>query len=151
VVYPDLIEISFSWEDKSLTVDFHPAQNHVGSPAGPLRWEWNNTTLLQYAILFQQLNSSFRIIFRLFWTSALAKRFFFYLNHRAATTVFARDENPLSTTCAFNCTCVSEGLLEAYGKIRPLPVEFEFKFWNHTVNRGMMRFRWTAHCEVIDL
>ena len=30
---------------KSLSVDFHPAQNHVGSPARSLWREWKNTTL----------------------------------------------------------------------------------------------------------
>ena len=30
--------ILHSREQKSLTVDFHPAENHVGRPAGPLWW-----------------------------------------------------------------------------------------------------------------
>jgi len=72
----------------------HPAQNHVGCSAGPLRWGRNNTTLFEICPPFRRNNKS-----RVSWIFPrcfdqimhFAKCFSFHFNYgrpsRAATTV----------------------------------------------------------------
>jgi len=99
----------YSRERKSLTEDFHPAQNHVGIPAEPLWWGVEEHNTSQYALFLthQTVNVEFHDYFLDVLIKCTRKMFLFsphtWKPKQGCHHGFARDENRLSTTYALDC------------------------------------------------
>jgi len=95
---------------KSLTLDFHPAQNHVGSLAGPLWFVWNNKTLFCNMTSFLTFETLEVDYFLDDLIECTRKTFLHspqpFKSKQRCHHGFARDENPPSLTFAFGCTCL---------------------------------------------